>query len=496
MYSMTELLEHNIISLPTLNFKVKINLKIQSKATSSNCYINAGNDLEAIKNWLDAFIENKNTHRVYEKEAIRFLLWLVYEKGKPLSKLLREDYEEYFKFICNIPEAWSMQGRRYARNHSKWRPFSNSLSKELSKKTTIWAINAMVNYLVNAKYLSGNPIKLIKNNGSIQKLAKYKIQSRMLAKDEWQAVLDTISELPDLTDYDIEIKMRTQFLFAMLYFTGLRRDELVSNSWNSFRKINDNWWLFVIGKGNKQGSIPVNNELLEHIKIYRKYLGKTELPDELDEDLMFISKKTGCNIKASTLYNHVKEIGILAAKKFSNNKAKQQKLLNMSPHWIRHLSASHQDQLNIPARHIKDNHRHADIRTTFDHYVHSEDDERFVEIQKMSMPLKPTVLAGLSTFTAIIIELTFKKGGVAKDLAANKILQFIEDILFKNYSWSYTGLTKNEVLKAYQQEYAELNISYRVVLNEAEKIALIKNSISSQAKAWLFDCDIQITEQR
>ena len=492
-------LESKAIFLPNLGngFAQKINLTIESKPYRNPCYIEAENDLQAVKSWLDSFKDKENTYKVYEKESVRFLLWCVYEKGKSLAALLKEDFEEYFRFISSVPDKWSMEGARYKKYSSKWRPFSGSISTLSARQTTIWAVNTLINYLVDAKYLEGNPAKLIKDPARKlnQELTSFNVQTRMLECDEWQAVQNIINNMPELTEFDIENKMRTRFLFALMYFTGMRRKELTSNPWCAFKQRQEQWWIFITGKGDKLGKVPVNAELLEHVKAYRRYLDKPELPTEDDHEKLFVSKKTGKPIQANTLYKQVKRIGVDAAKCFEGNPEKQQRLLNMSPHWLRHLSASHQDKLNIPARHIKDNHRHGDIRTTFKNYVHSEDDERFNEIQKMSASLDSKPLNHQALSRAFELTIKLEKGGVARGIAATRVLTFVEESLLNEYSWNYMGQDKVGSIEVFSQRAgSSLSMAYRVELSNKEQIDLISQAIFQQAQAWLFKCTIDIKE--
>jgi integrase len=490
-------LESKELVLPDFSqcFGKKIDLLVKSKPYSEQCYINASNDLEAVQTWLDSFKSKENTYKVYERESVRFLLWCMHWLGKALGQLLKEDFEKYYDFISSMPSAWIMSGRKYAKYSSKWRPFSGPIISVGAKQTTIATINALMNYLVDAKYLSGNPAKLIKDPiGKInQELNDLKVQTKILEPDEWQMVQNAIENMPEISNFEIENKMRTKFLFALLYFTGLRRQELVTNPWCSFKQRHDQWWFYVVGKGNKLGKIPINNELLGHIKTYRKYLGKPELPTDMDADMLFVSKKTGKPIKAHTLYKQIKNIGQIAASKFSDDKLKQQRLLDMSPHWMRHLSASDQDKLQIPARHIRDNHRHSDIRTTYKHYVHSEDDERFNEIQKMSMELKAESLEERAEFTHIKLELKLAKGGAARGVAARKVLMFIENVIFKKYAWNYSNGNKDEALGVFDANVSNvLAIIYKLNITDIEQALFLKQAIVERSKAWLFEPTISI----
>ncbi len=74
--------------------------------------------------WLSAL---SRTQRAYRKEAERFLLWAILERGKPLSSMTTEDCTAYRDFLADPPVDWcGPRGRE--RWSSLWRPFEGSLS--------------------------------------------------------------------------------------------------------------------------------------------------------------------------------------------------------------------------------------------------------------------------------------------------------------------------------------------------------------------------------
>src|SRR5271155_4603384 len=63
--------------------------------------ISASNDLEAIKCWLQEYSNRPTTHRNYQKDAERLLLWTIAERKKPLSSLEGDDLLAYSEFLDN-----------------------------------------------------------------------------------------------------------------------------------------------------------------------------------------------------------------------------------------------------------------------------------------------------------------------------------------------------------------------------------------------------------
>ena len=127
--------------------------------------IAATNDLQAVQCWLAEFDKSPQTQRSYRKEAERLLLWSLIEKQKPLSSLTRDDLRDYQQFLSapQPPSRWC--GARKPRHDPNWRPFQGPLS-EGSIAQAITIINALFSYLVEAGYLSGNPLGLMRRKVS------------------------------------------------------------------------------------------------------------------------------------------------------------------------------------------------------------------------------------------------------------------------------------------------------------------------------------------
>ena len=65
------------------------------------CQIQASDDWKAIQCWLTEFDDSPHTRRKYCTEAERLLLWSIRQQRKPISGLLREDFQAYQRFLAN-----------------------------------------------------------------------------------------------------------------------------------------------------------------------------------------------------------------------------------------------------------------------------------------------------------------------------------------------------------------------------------------------------------
>ena len=253
------------------------------------------------------------------------------------------------------------------------------------------------------------------------------------------------------------------------------------------------------GKGGKLGHVPVNDQLLSMIKIYRLSLNKLPLPEEGELEPVFISVKTKQALTARQLFSDVKKVGKLASLKFKNDPNKKQKLASLSPHWLRHLSASHQDLVGISGTMIQSNHRHGSYATT-QIYLHAPDEMRAREMQKMHIAINPKLYSKqeekINTNTQIQLSLVGSSLGGVDSLT--RLLAAIENNVLVDFKWSRVGelieisdiINKYEKIKNFKQP---LNIAYQLAsLIGGEQLKYLKIAMLREADIRLFACEINI----
>ncbi len=488
-----------------VSWQPKIDLTIASCPQYPDCYILAENDLEAVKVWVEQFKDPSTTKGAYQKEAERLLLWCAFEKGMVVADLKAEHFQEYFNFLQNPPQNWlgSQKDLREERYSLKWRPLVAPLKKS-SLLFAVRVISCLMNYLVEAKYLKSNPIKLIKKYREISidlEEQKYKVWARMLEADEWNAIQEILQNLPESSTWEQRYKTRTQLLFALLYLLGLRIHEAANATWGSFRKLNGNWWFFVKGKGGNLGHVPVNDQLLSIIKIYQLSLNKIPLPEKDDPEAVLVSDKTKQPLSVRQLFSNVKDIGKLAAKKFKQNPQKRQKLASLSPHWLRHLSASHQDLVGITGTMIQANHRHGSYSTT-QIYLHAPDDIRAREMQKMHMTINPKLYDQKEIVGITQIQLSLVGNSLAGADSLTRLLVSIENNILIDLNWKRAGaqvgmtdiVNRYEKIKNFKQA---LEVSYELQgLITTDNLKHLKNAILREAEIRLFNCNITVQTKK
>ena len=207
--------------------------------------------------------------------------------------------------------------------------------------------------------------------------------------------------------------------------------------------------------------------------------------------------KTKKPLSVRQLFTNVKDIGKLAAKKFKRNPQKRQKLESLSPHWLRHLSASHQDLVGISGTMIQANHRHESFSTT-QIYLHAPDEMRAQEMQKLHMVINPKLYPKKEATFNTKIQLSLVGGSLGGTDSLTRLILAIENNALSDFKWSRVGelteitaiINKYEKIKSFKQP---LEISYELEgLVSGEKIKYLKTVILREAEIRLFTCDLKI----
>lgn len=333
------------------------------------CQLAAGNDLEAVQTWLAEFHDSPQTLRNYRKEAERLLLWALLERGKPLSSLTREDCILYEIFLANPQPRDRWCGPKAPRFNPRWRPFMGPLSPA-SRKLAMLIINSLFSYLVKAGYLAGNPLALTRRRNRHQSLRQIE---RFLEHDQWQALLSTVESLPRDSERDCQHYARTRYLIALLYLLGPRVSEVAGHTMSSFTQIRGRWWWHVIGKGHKEAQVPVNQDMLQALRDYRRFYSLLPLPVPDETTPLILNLKGTAGIGDNMIYRIIKElVGKTAARMELDDPHQAEKLRRASTHWFRHTSITHQADAGIDLRFLQRNARHARLDTT-GLYLHAEE---------------------------------------------------------------------------------------------------------------------------
>ncbi|MFM0755991.1 MULTISPECIES: tyrosine-type recombinase/integrase [Paraburkholderia] len=351
--------------------------------------LSARNDLDAVRAWLSNYADTKTTFDSYRKEAERLLLWAVVQLGKPLSSLTHEDLLLFRAFVCNPQPAdrWvSASGGKYPRGDARWRPFNGPLSPA-SQRQALIILNGMFTWLVDAGYLRGNPMALLRQRG---KRTAPRV-TRYLSISLWDEVKGFVAQLPQDTGLQQAYAARCRWLTSLFYLQGMRLSEVATGTMGNFsRRLGadgrERWWLDILGKGDRPRIVPASPELVAELARYRKANGLPSLPGRADDTPLLIPfrGKRRC-MSRSAVHDAIKSVFGNAATwlrargpEFTD---RADELDRASAHWLRHTSGSHQADGGVDLRTVRDNLGHVSLNTT-SLYLHEEEEKRHRETVK------------------------------------------------------------------------------------------------------------------
>lgn len=347
--------------------------------------IAANNDIEAINCWLLEFEISPRTQRNYRAAAERVCCWALIERGKAFSSLTLQDLDLYRCFLGSPDPTSRWCGKHTDRQHNDWRPFRGPLQAS-SVIQEMQRLNALFNYLVDTSYLSTNPLGSVRlKHKKISRSINTDIKcERFLSQEAWTWVLSYIESMPKESSAGLRKYERLRYLFHFLYLLAPRAAEIIENKMGSFTCSEGRWWWKVIGKGDKQGNVPVTSEMLAALNRYRISIGLSAYPSAGETTPLLLNVSGERGIQASQLYRLVTKTLNAAATYILeqdtnalDNPARAtaiESLRNASTHWIRHTAATHSDRAGVEFKNLNKILRHSKLETT-NIYRHSEADE-------------------------------------------------------------------------------------------------------------------------
>ncbi|MAD45960.1 MAG: integrase [Oceanospirillaceae bacterium] len=354
-------------------------------------------DLVHSLSFLVSYNGSSATFNSYRREVERLLQWCWLVRGCSLGELRRQDLEDYVHFCQSPPAAWigtkqvarfkNKQGERVI--NPDWRPFVKKPDSHtgtgfaLSQKSlqALFAVlSTYFNYLLQEDYLRINPVALIRQKSKFLQKHAYQEPVRRLSNLQWDFILETIEGLAQ--DHPGEHE-RSLFVMRLLFGMYLRISELVADERSTpvmgdfHTDADGNWWLRVVGKGNKARLVTVSDDMLDALKRYRQHLGLSRLP-YVGEQTPLVPKIKGRGPVTST-----RQIRYLVQNAFDaayermrsqGLEDEAQELKVATVHWLRHTGIS-EDVKFRPKEHVKEDAGHASMATT-DRYIDTELRER------------------------------------------------------------------------------------------------------------------------
>ncbi len=361
--------------------------------------IEADSDAAAVRRFLLEYQDSPETLRSYAKECERLLLWTRLVRNKPLSGLLRDDFDAYRLFLQAPPVDWCSRAprpRRFGRGHPlagqpnpDWRPFSGPLG-DSSIAVALNILNSLFTYLVEAGYLAGNPLALMRSRRKGRGPAVRK-PKRLLNELQWRAVVEAAENLPATTPRQGAARNRTVYLVMLFYASGARISEIANGGMEDLLEDRGHWWLELHGKGRKDRRVPLSEEAMAYVRGYRESLGLPASPCPGEECPLVLElpdargRTPSKGIGRRQIHNLMVEVFSRAASRLEEEMPHTaQTLREASAHWLRHSHASHLLDAGADLRTVQEGLGHASLNTT-SIYSHVDDDRRVEDLERLKL---------------------------------------------------------------------------------------------------------------
>lgn len=378
----------DVVPLPSLLLPMDCDGSQGLYRVQGECFIPADNDLQAITCWLARFPATSHSHRAYQREAERLLLWAILEKQKPLSSLNTVDLADYRRFLQDPQPAARWIGPNRPKSSPAWKPFSGPLSlRSIHHSETI--ISHLFKFLVDHAYLRFNPCLNLPKLRNPEGQARFNVH-RSLSKSQWEFICSFLEQQVEAASgVALQRWIRLRLIVRLLYATGLRLHELVQAKVGDLlqleREGQRQHWLCVLGKGQKQREVPLPP------KTYRLMCDTYPLLTEqsfsqVPANYPLIPALRGSSAQALTpkaIYSALKAFFQQASTELAKTDPSSAAILEQaSTHWLRHTHGTHAVDLNIPLTVIRDNLGHSSIAVT-SQYVHADKDKRHDDMLKL-----------------------------------------------------------------------------------------------------------------
>ncbi|WKB50550.1 tyrosine-type recombinase/integrase [Eleftheria terrae] len=334
----------------------------------------ATTDLEAINAWLSATVgqpgepgHNAVTDATYRREAQRWLLFCVLERGKAMSSADTEDCRAYMAFLNRVPEHWqSLRPAPRLDVEAGWTPFRKQPGLA-SRRLAVKVVHLMCHWLEKQRYLDSNPWSAVNRSLVDGDETPPAPTSRALTPSAYQALL---AGLPDPTRPG---STRNGFIVVFTRFTGLRAAELLRATIADLVEHDYGWKLNVLGKGRKRRQVSVPSPA---IAVLQQYLAARGLPPlgscPGSTPLLAALDDPARAPTYSAVYQSIKAFIRRAMRSSDLPPAERARAEKATQHWLRHTFATRSAEAGVPEDVLMAEMGHASRATTAGYYQAQE----------------------------------------------------------------------------------------------------------------------------
>lgn len=343
-------------------------------------------DASALRTWLDSCRRFKSLHtaRSYEKEAMRFRMWLTWVTGNEGPRLLADVRAEMVNhYLDYLGAPTPLPASLLARYGKAKQPFNGPLKASSVRQALVILGNMYERFRElddgdGQPYVRFNPFAMVR--GAATSVAKQSVMapvelpvSRALPVHLWELV-DRYLDLAVAEHPDNAMVHRDRWILRLLYHSWLRRQEAASLKMGSFQTVKGKWRLWLIGKGGQAQDIVATARLMAALREYREFRKLPPYPAPGEDRPAIDSFRGSAHVSAQTVYRVVKDVLEHVAVTVEREDPESAALLrSAAPHWMRHTGITHAADGGVDVKNTSKQARHSDIRTTIKNYYHPDD---------------------------------------------------------------------------------------------------------------------------
>jgi integrase/recombinase XerD len=389
-----------------------------NRSDAGDGMLSAKNDWDALLEFLSEYSDNVNTYRSYSRDVERFALWLIHEAGKGISDINRGDWSSFQSFLANPEQLkpWcAKKTRRFTPSgdiNPEWRPFEKrklrppvndpykempyiyTLSSDSAKKTQK-VIESLFGYLVDFRYLKGNPVSSRRTINKASRNHK-KVKDRFLEIGLIDFTIDLLyfkQQQEEFAQKDTFPYIRARYIILLLAGTGLRISESANHRMGDISCRKEKWVLDIVGKGDKPRSISYLPDLIAATREFREEMNMPSSTPLYKEECPLIPRKAGdapiSDRRIAQILQWAFQLAVNAkleeGEEYASKKSAQAKekhgdlireasiLSNASAHWLRHSHATYYLQKTKDLKAVMERLGHTGVDTAMI-YQHIVDD--------------------------------------------------------------------------------------------------------------------------
>ncbi len=282
------------------------------------------------------FIENHETKLLSQStlknpQDMALIASWIYQKGQKTQIYYKRVIKEFYEFYPYL-NLRTTQITHLVLFLKTYKPFADS-----TRNTYKNALRSLFSFAFKTAYLDKNPALALENIK-----VPDRISSKVLSREQIERMIF------------LESNIRNKLILKILYFTGIRVDELTQLKVSSFQNSTQGLIMIVIGKGRKVRSIHIPDHLKANILDYGFSLNTEDYLFTNDRRVDFgINDFTRSKLNHSQIFRIVKSASLKAGLS-----------VKPSPHWLRHTSATHAIEAGAPVHVVQRSLGHESISTT------------------------------------------------------------------------------------------------------------------------------------